>query len=288
MVKRQQEMPTVTKALSLGEIELGIRKLTRRLEGLQSINPDATKHDDPIVEQIESDIRATILETFGPYSPEYKEHQYFYVSPGPSYTDESAYEIQQNFKQGVQRAIQLIKGLIKRLEEKKEDIGYEKPRLERKTPPVAARRVFVVHGRDEDLKNSMARFLERLELDVIILGEQPNQGKTIIEKFEANADVKCAVILLSPDDVGCLGAEYTESSENLKSRARQNAILELGYFIGKLGRENVFAICKGTLELPSDLHGVIYIPFDPSGGWKLMIAKELKASGLMIDMNKAI
>jgi len=65
-------------------------------------------------------------------------------------------------------------------------------------------------------------------------------------------------------------------------------VLELGYFVGRLGRQRVCAIHRGELELPSDYMGVIYVPFDGSGGWRLLLAKELKAAGFPVDMNRAL
>ena len=144
--------------------------------------------------------------------------------------------------------------------------------------------VFVIHGRDEGAKQTVARFLERLSLKPVILHEQPNEGRTIIEKFEDHAHVGFAVVLLTPDDVGSLKEEKT----NLKSRARQNVIFEFGYFIGKLGRKRVCALVKGDVEKPSDYDGVLYIPLDDSDGWKMRLIRELKTAGFEVDANKAI
>ncbi len=127
--------------------------------------------------------------------------------------------------------------------------------------PISGKKVFLVHGHDDSARESVARFLEKLSLEPIILHEQPNEGKTIIEKVERHAEVAHAVVLLTPDDVGAV----TTESENLQLRARQNVILELGYFLGKLGRNRVAALRKGELEKPSDYDGVIYIPLDPGG-----------------------
>lgn len=149
---------------------------------------------------------------------------------------------------------------------------------------IISNRVFLVHGRDNELKESTARFLEKIGLQPIILHEQTNQGRTIIEKFEEYSDVAFAVILMTPDDLGGIAA----SKPDLNKRARQNVVLELGYFLGKLGRKNVAAIVKGDIELPSDYSGVVYIGIDMSDNWKLKLAKEMKASGLNIDLNKII
>lgn len=151
-----------------------------------------------------------------------------------------------------------------------------------KTGGRSANKVFIVHGHDEAAKETVARFLERLHLTVIILHEQPNRGKTIIEKFEEHSDVPFAVVLLTPDDKGYavrLGGDEHH-------RARQNVVFELGYFMGKLGRGRVCALHKSSLELPSDYSGILYIPME--GSWKFELAKELKQVFPDIDMNGVI
>lgn len=145
-------------------------------------------------------------------------------------------------------------------------------------------RVFLVHGHDDAAKEKVARFLEKLNLNVTILHEQPNLGRTIIEKFEEHSEVGYAVILLTGDDVG----NSRDQKENPRPRARQNVIFEHGYFIGTLGRTRVCALKAEGVEEPSDLSGVLYIPFDSSGAWKLRLAGEIKASGMEIDLNLAM
>ena len=90
--------------------------------------------------------------------------------------------------------------------------------------------------------------------------------------------------MLTPDDVGCLNVQNPE----LKPRARQNVILELGYFLGKLGRTRIAALLKDDVEKPSDYDGVVYISMDKAGAWKLQLAGELKTAGLNIDLNDAV
>jgi predicted nucleotide-binding protein len=144
-------------------------------------------------------------------------------------------------------------------------------------------RVFVVHGHDMGARESVARFLESLDLQPIILHEQANGGQTVIEKFESHAStVTFAVILLTPDDLGgAVGSGQVD-------RARQNVIYELGYFTGKLGRGRACLLRKGSVDIPSDLAGVIYTELDSAEGWKLKLIRELKAAGFNIDANKAM
>lgn len=146
----------------------------------------------------------------------------------------------------------------------------------------AARKVFIVHGHDEGARESVARFLEQIEFDPIILHEQANQGRTIIEKIEAHGDVGFAVVLLTPDDVGSV------KDGDLQPRARQNVLLELGYFVGRLGRSRVCALKRGDIEVPSDFGGVVYEPFDAGGAWKQTLSRELQAAGFDVNWNVAM
>jgi predicted nucleotide-binding protein len=149
------------------------------------------------------------------------------------------------------------------------------------SPRHDSKKVFIVHGHDNEAKEGTARFLEKLGLQLIVLHEQPNFGRTIIEKFETySGDIVFAVVLLTPDDFG--GIE--SAPETRKPRARQNVIMELGYFMGRLGRFRVCALHKGGVELPSDYQGVLYIELDPYGAWKTKLAKEFEHAKLPIDL----
>lgn len=143
---------------------------------------------------------------------------------------------------------------------------------------ISKSKVFVVHGHDEALKQEVARIVEKQGLEAIILSEQANHGKTIIEKFEENSDVGAAICLFTGDDYG---RAKDATSENL--RARQNVVFEAGYFMGKLGRGNVILIASPDIEIPSDLQGVVYTNKDM---WQTDVLRELKAIGYNVDFNK--
>lgn len=154
-----------------------------------------------------------------------------------------------------------------------------------KVEDLDSQNVFVVHGHDEAMKESVARTIGKLGLNPIILHEQPDQGRTIIEKFTDYSNVGFAVVLLSPDD---MGYSVKAGEESTKFRARQNVILELGFFLGKLGRRKVVVLHKGSVELPSDYHGVLYTPFDNDGAWRLKLVQELKACGYEVRADDLI
>lgn len=146
----------------------------------------------------------------------------------------------------------------------------------------SSNKVFVVHGHDDATRERVAGFLRRLDLKPIILHEQPNKGRTIIEKFEEYADVGFAVVLLTPDDMGTL----KNKQNDLKPRARQNVIFEPGYFIGKLGRGRVCPFVKDDVETPSDYDGVVYTMMDEAGAWESRLIQELNSADFDIDANR--
>jgi predicted nucleotide-binding protein len=128
----------------------------------------------------------------------------------------------------------------------------------------------------------VARFLARLGLEPVILDEQANEGRTILEKLEANTeDVGFAVVLLQADDHG-RGPDDPDWPA-APNRARQNVILELGFFVGKIGRARVAALVESAVEQPSDILGLAYIGFDDS--WQLRLARELKHAYPELDLN---
>lgn len=146
---------------------------------------------------------------------------------------------------------------------------------------VQSDRVFVVHGHDKGARESVARFLEKLGLEPVILHEQANRGRTVIEKIEGHRDVGFAVVLLTPDDQGCVKGGEVEP------RARQNVLLELGYCLGYLGRHSVCALKRDQVEIPSDFAGVVWTSMSDEG-WKQALSPELQRAGYEFDWNKVM
>lgn len=144
--------------------------------------------------------------------------------------------------------------------------------------------IFIVHGHNNEIKESVARAIEKLGFNPVILHEMPNQGKTIIEKFTEHSNVGFAIILLSADD---FGYSKRAGKKEKKLRARQNVILEMGFFLGKLGRDRVLILIENSdnFEIPSDYDGVLYTPFDKAGAWKNELVRELKSAKYDVDAN---
>ena len=145
--------------------------------------------------------------------------------------------------------------------------------------PTLSNKVFVVHGHDNALKGDVEVLLKNMGLEPVVLHREPDQGQTIMEKFEKHSDVGYAFILLTPDDVA-LSKSQEGSAERREWRARQNVIFEFGYFVGKLGRNSVCCLYKKGVVLPSDLNGLIYKEVtDSAESQAYSIIKDLRAAG---------
>ena len=173
------------------------------------------------------------------------------------------------------------------LKECKSQIQEDTSKPEAPTPNITQAlmdisQVFIVHGYDKLARLEVANFIKSLGLKDIVLNEQASSGKTIIEKIEEYTNVGFGIVLYTPCDLDA----SQEKKDELKARARQNVVFEHGYLIGKIGRENVYALVKGDIETPTDISGVVYIPMDEGGGWKLAVADEMEACGYEVHRSK--
>lgn len=193
-----------------------------------------------------------------------------------------AYRIDE-FRDDVLREANLLKSVTERLELYDEPKALE-PVIESERKDGLQRTsnsIFIVHGHDEAAKEKVARYITTLGPTPIILHEHAAGGRTIIEKIEHySSDVGFAIILLTPDDLG-----KAENDKDLQPRARQNVVLELGYFAAKLGRSRVCALNAGV-EVPTDFSGVEYITFDKSEAWKMALGRELQEAGYKLDLSR--
>jgi predicted nucleotide-binding protein len=224
-----------------------------------------------------------LLENFEEYQAWSQRAYYFLLK---AYVESIADEfkslegVQASWKRGRSRQVGLLEGLSSYTSEQTE---FPEPAAMQPPSPVSPidpKKVFVVHGHDHGSKEAVARYLERLGLKAVILHEKANEGLTVIEKIEAHSGVGFAVVLLTPDDVGAAKA----AAKKLQARARQNVVLELGYFLGKLKRNRVCALYVPGVEIPSDFQGVLYIEFDAKGAWRTHLAQELSNARLPINV----
>lgn len=252
-------------------IEL-LKKQLEQIDNLLQLSYDDTEVDkwDNITEQV-------IIKAFGkPHENLKAYHDAKYV--GEHWVGMPVEAIQSNFIKRLHKRKSLLEGFVEQLEAFG-SVGEPQPIVA--TRNLSSKKVFIVHGHNEQTKSELALILTRLGFEPIILHEQPSQGMTVIEKFEKHSDVGFAFILLTPDDKGC----KKEQVNNFLPRARQNVVFEFGFFVGKLGRNRVCCLYTGDVELPSDLHGLIYLQFKSSvNEIQLDIVKELRAAGYEVKI----
>ncbi len=205
------------------------------------------------------------------------------VGKGAICGNETIYDQLNDLKNDVPEYLHRLDTIYEKIDIIDLEEGVASLQVHSKKSQVDSRKVFIVHGHDENLLSTVSNFLKLVNFEPIILHKQLNQGKTIIEKFEHYSDVGYAVIIMSPDDLACSAQDFNESKEDerlnlFKLRARQNVILELGFFIGKLGRDKVSIIYPKTMEHPSDINGVTYIEIDELDEWQGKLKEEIKNS----------
>jgi len=152
--------------------------------------------------------------------------------------------------------------------------------------------IFIVHGHDHALRDEVEGYLSEQGIHAVILSEAANTSESLFQKFlRFSEDADFAVVLLSADDYGASRRQYDATGvadRALQFRARQNVILELGFFYGFLGWEHVFVLFKPAaevfpnFEIPSDLGGILFDEVDAAGAWKDKLAKRLKEAGFLM------
>lgn len=250
-----------------------IKRQIDQLEGLLQL-----RYDDPEVRKWDNITEQILIKAFGKPHENLSDFSYARYG-GALIMGMDEYEHQEEYKRNLQNCRKILEGFIEQLD--MFSGAQQKQQDETKTIKITSRKVFIVHGHDDKARNELALILSRLGFEPIILHEQANEGLTLIEKLEKHSDVGYAFVILTPDDIGA----KVNHNDELAPRARQNVVFEFGLFVGKLGRNRVCCLYKGNVELPSDLHGLVYVPFSSSVNEKqLDIVKELRAVGYTVDI----
>lgn len=284
--------PPALPNLNAQQIRNGIERLRKRISELEAFETTAVKERwAPETNAMGAAIADTLDTVFGPNSP--RRHRFdgaTSLDHGPLVLgggDDPLYQVHEWLEDGKANSLSMLRLAVRSLEEDLiELVGDEAPAATRSDGAAATSsdEVFIVHGRDTPAKHEVELLLDRAGLKPIVLHRQPNEGRTIIEKFEDHGGAAgFAVVVLTPDDIGGL------DENNLRPRARQNVIGEMFWFAGRLGRKRVCALKKGDIEMPSDFAGIGYTDMDDRGAWKAELLRELKAAGYEnLDWGKAL
>ncbi len=299
MARRTAQQEPKTAVLTIEKMKHGIVRLEKLIKEIEAFDPQIIqKRWSNEVKALETNIEGVLTSVFGHDTVECNRYKgavrldqgpviakpfWIGAGGGPTHHDD-AHEARLYVSEGKERSIHLLRQAIGWLHD---EIAAQEQTVSvvdsEASPQTLSRKAFIVHGHDDGAREAVARFLEKIGFQAIILHEQANQGHTVIEKVETHGEVGFAIVLLTPDDTGC------KVGDMLRPRPRQNVLLELGYFIGRLGRTRVCTLATSDkMELPSDFLGVVWEPFDKSGGWKTILGRELRAAGFDIDWNKVM
>ena len=138
------------------------------------------------------------------------------------------------------------------------------------------------------MKQALTGALTKLSLIPLVMCEEPSQGKKIVENFSRDyADVGFAVVLLSPDD---FAYAKNEAATKRKLRPQQDVVFELGFLLGKLGKDNVLVFFRecANFEIPTDFEGIKVTAFDDRDSWKLALIRELTNCGYNVDADRIL
>lgn len=255
-----------------------LERLKKLIEETDSLIKMDITNSDTIFEAWEMKVKRFISKVFGAESMEMKRFDETSFWGGVWSSDTSDEEYRRDCIDTCRNGLTTTKAILETYLEEFDDVEDNNTGTKESEASLDFSKIFIVHGHDGELKESVARIIEKQGIQAIILSEQANQGRTIIEKFEQNSDVGCAICLFTGDDYGRAKAQNDD-----KLRARQNVVFEAGYFIGKLGRNHIVILSDSGIEIPSDLAGVVYTNTD---NWKVDLLKELKAMGYSVDFNK--
>lgn len=294
MATRKIPAALIQANLTPEQMKKGITRLTRLISEIENFDATTlTQRWSPEQKAMEATIEGTLTSVFGHQTVEFRRYadatsldhggMYFsYDGPNPR---EEARQAREFVTEGKSSAVQILNSAIRWLHDELNDSTETVVPLAGSTTIALTetpRKIFIVHGHDVAAQQTLARFIERLDFEAVILSEQASQSRTIIEKIEANSDVGFAVVLLTPDDVG------GKTPDTLQPRARQNVLLELGYFMARLGRHRVCTLTNGPLEFPTDFGGIVWTNLDEGGAWKITLARELESVGFEINWKKAM
>ncbi len=258
--------------------EESLKKLNLRKDELKTLPTYNHNRENSEFDKWHTRTRKTIEIIFGKKSEEATSFDYItFTASFRGFNEPTIQECIQEHKSGRDKSNTLLESCIEHIEEFWENDESNKVSTAQ-AQQVDKSKVFIVHGHDDGLVAKVQLLLTKLSLEGIVLHEQANLGKVILEKLEHYTDVGFAIILYTPCDVG-----KAKNAEDLKARARQNVVFEHGYLIGRIGRGKVLFLVTDKIEIPGDIAGAVYIGKD---SWEQKIALELHAAGYDIDFNK--
>lgn len=253
--------------------------LSRKLALIDQQIADAQQGNPSNFDEWHNKTEVVVRSIFGELSPIHRKFTDVRYSPSmwTEGTDFAPY-----LRNGVLEAISVLESSKLELEITAETSPPSDSITDTVPAPEASTRVFIVHGHDDTRKYELEAYLQKLVKEPpIILHQEPNGGRVLIEKLEESAaSAGYAVVLLTGDD---RGRPKDLDAQDDRPRARQNVVFEMGFFFGLVGRGRVAVLFEEGVEHPSDIAGLVYIPLDVVGAWKGKLASEINQAGIEVD-----
>ena len=212
------------------------------------------------------------------FTDELVSQDYSHQGPSIGVWSQTLQELVQDLQQDIDKYILRLRSILDRLDLFDESSPSVAISTESSEPPTRGKAVFIVHGHGR-YEHEVARAISDIGSTPIILQEQLHEGSASLLAKLSREGERCgyAIVIYTGDDVG----KAADSSDELRPRARENVVLELGYFLGLLGHQSVTVLHDAGVDFPSDFSGIGYYPLDSEGGWKAKIQGELRRAGIV-------
>lgn len=171
--ERHHEEVQIKNVLNPNDIVTGIEKLNRRIVQVNSLLHERVRWNAQKRKDVEFSIHETILDIFGEQSPQNKRYGHYRIWKGSLNIGDPESVMQRKFEEGIPEAVTMLESLIENLEEKQQDIQSQLSQGLNNESSVSSisvqnkNAVFVIHGRNENLRKSLFELLRCIGLHPI-------------------------------------------------------------------------------------------------------------------------
>jgi predicted nucleotide-binding protein len=294
MVKETREEKQSSEPWSADELRAKIGELQTRIEDLRVFDVKTVQERyDKRVKVLSDEINGAIADIYGQNTPKYWQNAIASLDNLPTVIGGARYpidKVREVYQMGIDEAITKLAAVVENLEGKLNNLEGRPAADGQPGGPDGVsghRRVFVIHGRDDMVKETVTSFLAKLDMEPVVLHERSNEGPIVLDEFPVKDSDDFAVFTLTSDDINPSSVERKENTTVVP----QNSMFDLGFFLGSLGRKRVVVLRKGngaSGASPFDYYGIRTIALDDGALWELLLARDMKRAGLSVDMNKAV
>jgi predicted nucleotide-binding protein len=293
MVKETKEEKPASEPLGAAQLQVYIAQLQGHIEDLRGFDVKTVQERyDKRIKVLSDEINGTIAAIYGQNTPKYWQNAIASLDNLPTVIGGARYpidKVREVYQMGIDEAATKLDALVEKLDSNVQALEGQQPADKNPSPaeaPSGGGRVFVVHGRDDGVKETVTRFLDKMDLKPVLFHDRQQEGETALDRLgdQEKGPHAFAVFALTTEDL----AGSNPSRQGEVSAPSRSMLFDLGFFLGSLGRERVIALRSGNGPSPLDYYGVRTLPLDDGALWELLLARDMKRAGLNVDMNKAV